>query len=117
MIKVDGNAIYLTRGDTGRFEIRMENGDGSEYVPVPGDKLRFAMKRALMNAAKTEFLEARPVLLVDIPIDTRILEIQPVDTKKLGFGEYRYDIELSMADGTVDTFIADASFILTPEVY
>ena len=45
-----------------------------------------------------------------------VLRINPADTKALGFGEYTYDIEITFANGDVDTFIHEARFILAPEV-
>lgn len=51
-----------------------------------------------------------------IPTSTMILHLDPEDTKDLGFGEYVYDVELTFANGDVDTFINNAKFILAPEV-
>jgi hypothetical protein len=45
-----------------------------------------------------------------------ILHLEPDDTKGLGFGEYVYDVELTFANGDVDTFINNARFSLVPEV-
>ena len=46
-----------------------------------------------------------------------ILELEPNDTKTLDFGSYVYDVQITFADGRVDTFITEAVFKLTPEVY
>jgi uncharacterized membrane protein YkoI len=46
-----------------------------------------------------------------------ILELEPSDTKILDFGSYVYDIEITFKDGTVDTFITEANFKITPEVH
>ena len=120
MYTINKNAIELTRGDTLRAHVNIyqrENGKLVEYTPQEGDSVRFAVKRRLMTADRTEFVDPVPLILIDIPIDTLALEILPEHTKGLGFGEYVYDIELTMADGTVDTFIKEARFGLTPEVY
>jgi uncharacterized membrane protein YkoI len=45
-----------------------------------------------------------------------ILTIEPEDTQDLDFGTYVYDIQITLADGTVDTFIADAKFNIGVEV-
>lgn len=55
--------------------------------------------------------------MVDIPIDTMKLAIKPEDTKNLAFGKYVYDIELTKANGEVDTFITKAVFKITEEVH
>ena len=47
----------------------------------------------------------------DIPVDTLTFTLSPEETKKLVYPEYVYDVELTHADGSVDTFI---SGILTP---
>jgi len=118
MVEVNpsNNSIKMTRGDTARFTV-VATKDGEVYTPEYGDKIRFAVKHDTMTGNKEEFSDAEPLILINIPIDTMLLEIQPSDTKSLHFGKYTYDIEITYADGTVDTFITEASFKLTPEVY
>ena len=119
MISINKNAIEMTRGDTLRARIniyKMEDGRLVEYVPQEGDSLKFAVKSRNMNITHTEFADKNPLIQIVIPTDTLTLEIQPNHTKRLGFGEYVYDIELTMADGTIDTFINAAKFVLRPEV-
>jgi len=110
---VDGTKIWLTRGDTfrakvGIFECDCECSEESEepYVPQPGDKIRFAAKR--------KWTSSDIVIEKDIPIETQILELQPEDTKELSFRPYVYDIQLTYANGDVDTFIKGILYI-TPE--
>ena len=71
--------------------------DGTPYVPNDGDKVRFAMK------AKYE--DPEPLVVKDIPIDSLTLILNPEDT-----------IQLTKADGTVDTFITKATIKITEEV-
>ena len=94
-VKIYGSDIFLTRGDTLRINISIRN-----YTPVDGDYLRFAMKK--------QYGDDFPILLNrEIPIDTMVLQLDPIDTKDLIMGEtYVYDIELTKANGDVDTFIA-----------
>lgn len=113
---VENNVIRLTRGDTMNVTIELYDGD-LPYEPQTGDSCRFAVKRNRMNIPGTEYDDSTPVILKTIPMDTMKLELEPNDTKSLGFGEYVYDIELTKADGTVDTFITASRFILTPEVH
>ena len=77
-------------------------------MPNDGDKVRFAL------TAKNE--DPAPLVLQDIPIDTLTLTLHPEDTKDLSFGKYVYDIQLTKADGTVDTFITKATIKITEEV-
>lgn len=109
--RVDGTTIYLTRGDT--FEARVEailpDSEGAEpYVPVKGDTVRFAMK--------ANYEDEEPLVVKNIPIDTMLLILTPEDTKGLPFGKYVYDIQITYADGRVDTFITKARLRLTEEV-
>lgn len=87
-----------------------------EYTPVEGDIVRFAMKRPNMLPDGSDYEDTVPIVYKEIPIDTMILELEPGDTKTLSCGKYVYDIEITLADGFVDTFIAKASLKLTPEV-
>ena len=100
---VSGTTITLTRGDTFVADVSMGN-----YIPVEGDKVRFAMK--------AKYTDETPLLLVDIPIDTMQLVLNPEDTKNLNFGNYVYDIQLTKANGVVDTFITKATLKITEEV-
>lgn len=114
MVNINGTKIKLTRGDTLRVLVSLSM-DGEHYTPQEGDAVRFAMRPAGLNSAGTEY--ANPISVTKtIPIDTMILELEPEDTKSLGFGDYAYDIQITFADGTVDTPIATASLKLTPEV-
>lgn len=114
--KVSGNAIQLTRGDTFNAEIKLYQGQ-HEYVPVEGDVIRFAVKGPAMKAGREDYMDAEPVLLKVIDHETMTLEIEPNDTKGLAFKEYVYDLEITFADGTIDTFITASPFIITPEVH
>lgn len=114
MVSVDGNKISMTRGDTLRVKVSITV-DGEQYVPTERDVIRFALKHDTLNSARTEFTDAEPLITVEIPNDSLILELEPSDTKTLGFGKYAYDIQITFADGTVDTFISDR-LQLTKEV-
>ena len=104
---VNGHNISLTRGDTLRVQLHLTKND-EEYIPVAGDSIRFALKKKVTDS--------EPLIIKAIPIDTLILEVEPNDTKPLAFGSYRYDIQITTADGDVDTFIGPANFTLTEEV-
>lgn len=103
------NTIRLTRGDTFVCDIKMTKQDGYPYDPEEGDVIRFAMKSAVKDK--------EPLILKEIPTETMQLMLNPEDTKELPFGIYRYEVELTKANGMVDTFITNSAFILTEEVY
>ncbi len=106
--KVRKNTIYLTRGDTFKAQVTISNPDGSIYTPVEGDSIRFALKETIEDE--------ECLILRDIPIDTMLLVIYPEDTKPLEFGNYVYDIQLTKANGDIDTFITASKLKLTAEV-
>ena len=106
--RVKNTTIYLTRGDTFKAIITISNPDGTIYTPKEGDEIRFAMKQ---NIEDEECLIIR-----DISINDMMLVLYPADTKNLEYGTYVYDIQLTRANGDVDTFITASKLKLTYEV-
>lgn len=115
---IDGTKIKLTRGDTFRAQIEIMIED-EVYTPVDGDSVRFALKHKELKELHgyKEFIDEDPLVIKSVPIDTMILELEPDDTKHLLFGKYKYDLEITFANGDVDTFVADAPFEITAEVH
>lgn len=113
-VKVEGNTITMTRGDTLRLKIVVVV-DGEEYTPHGQDVVRFAVKHSQLNAMKTEYADKKPLISKVVPNITQTLQLDPADTKALGFGRYDYDVQITFADGTVSTFISD-TLALTKEV-
>ena len=109
MVIVNGTTISMVRGDTAKIEIAINDSEGHEYAPVEGDVIRFA--------AKKSYYDEEPIIYKLIPNDTLLLWIEPQDTKNLPFGKYIYDIEITFADGDVDTFIANATLEILKEVF
>ena len=107
MAKVSGSTIYLVQGDTLQVLISLKYGDGTEYEPEPGDKLRFALKM--------DIDDENPIIIKEIPTDTMTLELTPEETN-LEVGNYVYDIELSVGD-YVNTVIPNAKMIICAEVH
>ena len=114
MFKVEGTKIELIRGDTLILSLSIKQGE-EEYVPNQGDVIRFALKRDSMSADKTAYLDKKPLVEKEIPIDSLILRLDSADTANLAFGKYAYDISITMTNGIVDTFISGV-LILKPEV-
>ena len=114
MFTISGTTIKLTRGDTFSAELALTK-NGAVYTPVNGDSILFAVKTKL-NANRTKYMEEQPIICKEIPIDTMILTLSPSDTADLPFGSYSYDIQVTLADGQVDTVINNAAFVIAPEV-
>ena len=115
MFSIECNKITLTRGDTLLAKIKIIK-NGSEYTPDPEDVIRFALKHAAMTPGQKQFVDANPLVTKTIDNQDLILELAPADTKQLDFGKYKYDIQITFADGSVDTFVPDADFTIAPEV-
>ena len=108
-VKIKKSTITMTRGDTLRSKVVITDSAGNPYIPAKGDVLRFA--------AKKQYTDEVPCIIKDIPIDTCVLHLEPSDTKELEQPySYVYDIQITMNDGTVDTFISGV-LRLTEEVY
>ena len=106
---VDGSEITLTRGDTFKKVIIIENQDGEEFQPQDGDVVRFAMKKT--------YKDEKPLLVKILDIEDLLLELTPEDTKSLNYGDYVYDVEITLSNGEVYTIIDRATLILSEEVY
>ena len=115
MTSVTDTKITMTRGDTLRVEISIQR-DEEPYVPEAGDVVKFYLKHNVMNSKRTAYKDEQPLVTKDIPIETMALTLDPSDTKTLDFGQYVYDLEITFANGTVDTFINNAILELVPEV-
>lgn len=116
MIDITGTTISMTRGDSLSVTIVMKDATGQPYTPAEGDVIRFALKSAEFTLGRKAFKDTDPLITKVIPNDTLVLALAPADTKQLNFGDYIYDIQLTHADGTVDTFIYEAKFVIRPEV-
>lgn len=108
MVEIKGTTIKMTRGDTLSLTITIMNG-AEPYEVQAGDVIRFALKKT--------YQDAEPLIEKTIDNETLGLQLEPEDTKELPFGSYVYDIEITMEDGTVDTFIAEANLTLAKEVH
>ena len=112
---IKGNTIALTRGDTFMGKISLVI-DGEPYVPSDDDVIRFAVKNKDMTPGKKEYVDEEPLIEKTIPNGSLILKLDPSDTKELDFGDYVYDVQITLADGSVTTFITASTFRITPEV-
>lgn len=117
MLKIDGNNnITLTRGDTLTLTVSLlQEVDPvppateptiEPYVPVEGDVIRFAVSKGYKGGAGYELK-----LLKVIPHDTMTVTFNSTETA-LDYRNYNYDVEITHADGSVDTFISGTITII-----
>lgn len=108
MLKVSGNRIELTRGDTMILEVTLQDETGQPYEPTESDKVYFRLKR---NATAKDMFVVK-----EIPIDTMILKLDAADTQNLKFGTYVYEIELVTSNDYHFTAIANEEFVISEEL-
>lgn len=101
MIKLFGNEITMTRGDTVRLGLTLLNMDNTEYELQEGDKVYFTVKSGDRERISREVSEG----IILYPADTAILE----------YGKYDYDVEVVRANGDVNTVIV-SKLIICKEV-
>lgn len=84
MFMVENNNITMTKGDSGFFNLKFENGDGTEYVPKSGEKIVFTVKKK-----KESFYD------VVLKKSGERIVFEKQDTEKIPSGEYVYDVTIS----------------------
>lgn len=107
-VSMKRNTIIMTRGDTATIQLDLTDSSGEAYVPDENDVIRFA--------AKKNYSDSEVAINITIPNDTLMLKINPEDTKELAFGKYVYDIQITYANGDVNTFITKQILQLEEEV-
>lgn len=114
--KIPTYDIHLVHADTYLAQVEIHNSNGSLYTPAQGDVVTFAVKRNAINPNKARMVDAEPLISKTIPNETLILELLPSDTENLGFGNYYYDISITLANGRRFTFLR-GQFIVEKEAH
>lgn len=105
MYKVYNNGmIKMVRGDTVIFKVRIIDSNDTDYELQEGDMVTFTVKQR--SADITPLIQKHGDLI----------KIDPEDTSCLPFGRYFYDVQLTFADGTVDTIIPKNVFEIAEEI-
>ncbi len=108
MLFIDkNNNIKLTRGDTAILRLNVtDTSTGNAHELTDGDVAVLTVKASTMT----------DVVTIQKALRGGVFVITPDDTAHLEYGTYRYDVQITMADGAVYTVIAPARFTLTEEV-
>jgi hypothetical protein len=112
---VYGNNIRLTRGDSATLLLSITDKNKLPFELCDRDFVYFTVKHT--DVSQTTAFQKK-LSIEEYDTDTKQLKIQidPADTDGLSCKPYKYDIELKLADGTVNTIIEPSSFIITPEI-
>lgn len=104
MLQIEDNIIRLIRGDSAEFDIEILDLDGEPYELQDGDVVEFSVK---------ENIYAKSPLIYKTGTE---ISISPADTARLPYQRYVYDVQLTFADGSVDTIIPPTKFEILGEV-
>ena len=106
-MRIDGkNNISMTRGDSETITVSCEARPFEK-----GDAITFTVRKTAKS--ETKIIEKK---VLEFEEGKAIIEILPEDTAGMAFDRYRYDIQLTGADGTVTTIIKPAEFRIEEEV-
>ena len=111
MLKIVSGKISMTRGDTAvlNCKIYYSDANGTEYTMQSGDSLVFTVRTSAKTTSATDFTFQKT-------FTNNQITISPTDTASLAYGNYVYDVQLTLSDGTVNTIIPINVFCLTEEV-
>lgn len=109
MLKIDGYSIELTRGDTMLLTINLTDDSGNPVTLSESDELWFRLKK------KAKDIEC----LIEKRGDNEsmLIRLDPEDTEKLPFGDYKYEVEVVFDDADIHTtVIAYQNFKISEEL-
>lgn len=114
MLLINGQSIYLTRGDNAEISVTAKTLIGTteeDYEFQEGDRVifRIGLKPGQDVALAKE-------CVVDLEENVAVLYLEPDDTWGLQFKVYRYEFELVTAGDEHYTFIVDQPFEVGKEI-
>jgi len=109
MLKISGNKISLTRGDSAYITLTINTNDGV-YTLNEGDEVRVQV-RDVPNTGELIF-EGN----IEMINDEIVWHIYPAQTTDLEVATYYWDAQLQTANGDIFTFIPASAFKLLDEV-
>lgn len=105
-MKVTGTNLSMTRGDSESITVSADNRPFSG-----GDRIEMTVRKR-PEAEDVEMYK----LVENFDSGKAVIEIKPEDTAEMSFGTHYYDVQLTMADGTVTTIIKPSTLYLDKEV-
>ena len=101
MVKITGNQIFLTKGDSGTLEVAITS--GGEAYDYSNDTVKLGIKRQLSDSD----------CIIEKTVDENgKITFKPEDTKNINVGSYFYDLKIVTADGEVCTLIGAEQFVV-----
>lgn len=84
--------IKLTRGDTAYLDVCVADSDGKEIKLTEQSEICMTVREDTLSP-----------ILFQVAAKDGTIKINPEDTKELEFGTYRYDVQVTLANGDVVT--------------
>lgn len=104
----EGGIIRLTRGDTARLNVSIINDiNSSPYEVSSTDVLQLTVRKKVKDA---DYCFQKTI------VGSTLFHIEPEDTAELSFGNYVYDVQLTLENGDVYTVIEPTRFEVMTEV-
>lgn len=108
---VSGTNLKITRGDTGAIRVAVSDAAG-EAVPLEdGDTIELTVRERLRSPEKILYKK-----VTEFVYGEALITIHPEDTSNLKFKTYVYDIQLTRANGQVQTIVKPSQFEVGSEV-
>ena len=102
MTNVSGQNIYMVKGDSSSFHLKLKYMDETEYVPEDGDKIYFSVKEDYDDEN----------YLIEKEVEDMVVNIEPEDTASLEAPcTLVYDVQVNFTDGSIQTPIKGRLFI------
>lgn len=105
MLKVVNNTVTATRGDSVYLNIKLTK-NGEDYEMAEGDTLTLTIKKTTSSKKA----------LISKTFEDLTVKIESGDTDSLEYGTYYYDVQLTSANGDIDTVIPPTKFVIAEEV-
>jgi hypothetical protein len=110
-MKINGTDIFMTRGDTEVFEVRLEDHEGIHIPFKDGEDI---VKFTVKSSTQTINILIEKIITQFTNGEARI-EIEPEDTNNLRYFTYVYDVQLNQP-GNITTIIKPSKFVVEEEV-
>lgn len=110
MLEVIGNKITMSKGDTASFNLTIYYaGMEKIYELRDGDSIRFYVTKfdQYMNKNK---------IVINKLFERNTLTLKPIDTMYLSSGDYRYEVQLTLKNGEINTIIDPTIIHLTEQI-
>ena len=105
MLEINGNEIYVTRGDTAVINLVLDN-----YEFVDGDVVFFSVKK---HKKDTSYVIQKTIVEFEGNIAKAKLLAEDTDIQE---GDYWYDFQCNLADGRVDTVVTPSRFTIGEQI-